>query len=142
MRALPTDPASKQEPSPTIRMAVAKVLLGAPPAAVAADVGCNVVSLMRWVNAKRRELRKTIRATESSETVETEAAADEPVAEAPRRAAMPIPLYPRLAGSRVLPSDRPVEPEDSARVAAAYRAVEFDYSGRRVRPTASGQAAH
>jgi hypothetical protein len=141
MRALPTDPASKQESSPTIRMAVAKVLLGAPPAAVAADVGCNIVSLMRWVKAKRRELRKTLRAAESTETAETETSAEE--AEAPaRRASMPIPLYPRLAGSRVLPSDRAVEPEDSARVAAAYRAVEFDYSGRRIRPTASSPSAH
>jgi hypothetical protein len=135
MRALPTDQASKQEPSPTIRMAVAKVLLGAPPAAVAADVGCNVVSLMRWVKAKRRELRRTARTADEAEATADEGVT-EPVALPIRTASAPVPLYPRLAGSRVLPNDRPVEPEDSARVAAAYRAAEFDYSGRRIRPAA------
>lgn len=132
MRALPTDPASKQEPSPTIQIAVAQVLLGAPPAAVAADVGCNVVSLMRWVKAKRRELRKTVRTTEATPLTDT---ADETDTPHDRPTAM-VRLHPRFAGSRVLPSDRPVEPEDSARVAAAYRAAEFDYSGRRIRPAA------
>lgn len=123
MRALPTDQESKQEPSPTIRMAVAKVLLGAPPAAVAADIGCNVISLMRWVKAQRRELRKTVR------TADIESSTREP--------AEPVRLFTgRPLGGRTLPNDRPVEPEDSARVAAAYRAAEFDYSGRRVRPSA------
>ena len=133
MRALPTDQASKQEPSPTIRMAVAKVLLGAPPAAVAADLGCNVISLMRWVKAQRRELRKVARPAEAA----TAPAADAPATDdAPEAPAAPVRLHPRLSGSRVLPSDRPVEPEDSARVAAAYRAAEFDYSGRRIRRAA------
>jgi hypothetical protein len=133
MRAFPTDQTSKPEQSPTIRMAVAKVLLGAPPALVAADLGCNVVSLMRWVKAQRREARKTARAAEAAETPQP--------GEAPTAAAaQPVRLYPRMAGSRVLPNDRTVEPEDSARVAAAYRAAEFDYSGRRIRPSASPSA--
>lgn len=129
MIALPTDQASKQEPSPTMRMAVAKVLLGAPPAAVAADIGCNVISLMRWVKAQRRELRKT-RAAEA----EVDRSDDTPR----RPPAEPVRLHPgrMFGGSRMLPNDRPVEPEDSARVNAAYRAAEFDYSGRRVRPAA------
>lgn len=131
MCALPTDhqQGSKQEMSLTIRMAVAKVLLGAPPAAVAADVGCNVISLMRWVKAERRELRKTAR-TPDTESLNPEAS---PV----REPAVPVRLFPnRSVGGRTLPNDRPVEPEDSARVAAAYRAAEFDYSGRRIRPAA------
>jgi hypothetical protein len=133
MRALPTDPVSKQDPSPTIRMAVAKVLLGAPPAAVAADVGCNVVSLMRWVKAKRRELRRSTRA----DAADADESMPEPADEAPVQGMAAVRLFPHgLRGSRVLPSDRPVEPEDSARVAAAYQAAEFDYSGRRVRPAA------
>jgi hypothetical protein len=126
MCALPTDLVSKQEPPPQIRMAVAKVLLGEPPAAVAADLGCNVISLMRWVKAQRRELKKAVRASSDTD------------GDAPRgEPAEPVRLHAiRPLGGRVLPNDRPVEPEDSARVAAAYRAAEFDYSGRRIRPSA------
>src|SRR5258706_16253270 len=132
MIALPTDQAPKHEASTTIQMAVAKVLLGAPPAAVAADLGCNVVSLMHWVKTQRREARRTARLAAIQQASEME----EGATATPARAVLPVPLRPRLGANRMLPSDRAVQPEDCALVAAAYLAAEFDYIGRRTRPTA------
>jgi hypothetical protein len=110
-----------------LERAAARVMLGAPPAAVAADLGCDVATLMRWVKAHRRLLRRrAVRETAPS-----------PVAEPTPPAIEPAPMRLRGAGARLFPSDRPVAPENSAVVEAAYRGAEFDYSGRRVRPAAT-----
>jgi|SRR5579871_820483 len=124
--------------------AVLSVILGAPPAAVAADLGCDISTLMGWVRAQRQQLLKASRAA----TPEAAAPAGDPadVDDAPAdddhaggddpagTAAMPTRLNLRNAGKRLLPNDRQVAPENSALVDAAYRHAEFDYSGRRVRP--------
>jgi hypothetical protein len=111
-------------PSPVDRdlvrhRAVIAVMLGAPPAAVAADLGCDVATLMGWVRAQRQQLARNARAVQ--------AAAPRDEAEPP---AEPLPMR----SKHMLGADRPVAPENSALVDAAYRRAEFDYSGRRVRP--------
>ena len=133
MSALATDKQLKRSPHPVIadralgfERAAARVMLGAPPAAVAADLGCDVATLMRWVKAHRRLLRRAIR-----ETVPD--LAPEPVDPVVRSA----PIRLRGVADRQFSADRPVAPENSAVVEAAYRAAEFDYSGRRVRAAAT-----
>jgi len=129
MNALATEKTTKRAAGPAVtdrklalERAVARVMLGAPPAAVAADLGCDAATLMRYVKIRRRELRRALRA-------------DEPAAVAPAEPAAPrvVPGSIRQLRERQFLADRPVEPENSALVDAAYAASEFDYSGRRVR---------
>ncbi|HUA55696.1 MAG TPA: hypothetical protein VMB81_26155 [Candidatus Sulfotelmatobacter sp.] len=108
--------------------AVLSVILGAPPALVAADLGCDVATLMRWVRVQRQQLPKATRASDAAD------ANGQPDGEADAAAA-PLPLPLRCAGKRLLPVDRRVAPENTAVVDAAYRHAEFDYSGRRIRPS-------
>lgn len=115
--------------------AVLSVLLGAPPAAIAADLGCDVSTLMGWVRAQRQQLLKAARASAPDASAHPDADADHGDADhgdADHPASTPLPL--RCTGKRLLPVDRQVAPENSAVVDAAYRHAEFDYSGRRVRP--------
>jgi transposase-like protein len=121
----------------TRQRAVLSVILGAPPAAVAADLGCDISTLMGWVRAQRQQLLKASRAAAPEAAPAGDPAdmdddhagddhADDP--------AVPTRLNLRCTGKRLLPNDRRVAPENSALVDAAYRHAEFDYSGRRVRP--------
>jgi hypothetical protein len=110
--------------------AVAQVMLGAPPAMVAADLGCSVATLMRWVKAERRRLRSVLRA-QAAPTVDD--AGDAPAPTVTIMAHAVVRSGDRAARERLFTMDRPVEPENEAVVEAAYRAAEFDYSGRRVR---------
>jgi hypothetical protein len=139
MSALATDKLPKTATHPAItaqalgfERAAARVMLGAPPAAVAADLGCDVATLMRWVKAHRRLLRRAIRESapdNAPDNASDEEAADHVVRSAPTRL--------RGSAERQFLADRPVAPENSAVVEAAYRAAEFDYSGRRVRAAAA-----
>ena len=134
--------------------AVMAVMLGAPPAAVAADHGCDVATLMGWVKAQRQQLRRATRPSATAaedptasaryddagdvreETLEDD---DEPADDDDADDAVPAVhvLRHRSPGGvkRSLPNDRQVAPENSEVVEAAYRHAEFDYSGRRIRPT-------
>jgi hypothetical protein len=141
MSALATDKQLKRSPHPVIadralgfEWAAARVMLGAPPAAVAADLGCDVATLMRWVKAHRRLLRRTIR---ESAPDTADAAAPDSADEAADHVVRAAPIRPRGGAERYFLADRPVAPENSAVVEAAYRAAEFDYSGRRVRGAAT-----
>jgi hypothetical protein len=136
MSALATDRLPQPSTHPAIadrarglERAAARVMLGAPPAAVAADLGCDVAILMRWVKAHRRLLRRAIRETAPDTAAETAETAAPEIRSAPARL--------RGAGARLFPADRPVAPENPAVVEAAYRGAEFDYSGRRVRAAAT-----
>ncbi|MBI3515823.1 MAG: hypothetical protein HY060_17460 [Proteobacteria bacterium] len=126
--------------------AVMAVMLGAPPAAVAADHGCDIATLMGWVKAQRQLLRRATRPPESAAENPTAASRDddadgleaaleddEPADDDDADDAPPERLRARV-GKRCLPNDRQVAPEDSALVEAVYRRIEFDYSGRRIRP--------
>jgi transposase-like protein len=124
----PVSEPSARSRAPGLDLAVARVMLGAPPAMVAADLGCSVATLMRWVKDKRRRLRRATRENPA------------PVAADAEPAARVIPMLrhlpdaqnrDRAARERAFVTDRPVEPEDPMVVEAAYQAAEFDYSGRR-----------
>jgi hypothetical protein len=137
MSALATDKLPKDPANPAIadralglERAAARVMLGAPPAAVAADHGCDIQTLMRWVKARRRLLRRALRESAAS-------LADHAAEEPDDHVVTVVPVRFRSAGERHFAADRPVEPENSAVVEAAYRAAEFDYSGRRVRIAAT-----
>jgi hypothetical protein len=130
-----TTPTPDASPSPRTlarQRAVLSVILGAPPAAVAADLGCDVITLMGWVRAQRLQLQRTARTTvrEADQSAEGGRAEDAPA---------PAPV--RHIARRMLPNDKPVAPENPALVEAAYQAAEFDYSGRRVRPAVT-HASH
>jgi len=114
--------------------AVLSVILGAPPALVAADLGCDVATLMRWVRVQRQQLLKATRASDAAAPAGDTDADGQPGGEADAPST-PLPLPLRCAGKRLLPVDRQVAPENTAVVDAAYRHAEFDYSGRRVRPS-------
>jgi hypothetical protein len=95
-------------------------MLGAPPAMIAADLGCSVATLMRWVKAERRRLRGLLR--------EQAAPAADQAGNAP---APTVTVMAHVAGrsagraarERLFTMDRPVEPENAAVVEAAYRAA-------------------
>ena len=129
--------------------AVMAVMLGTPPAAVAADLGCSVATLMEWVKIQRQLIRRASRpvAVETPAASADEAAVaddadddayDDDADDADDDAAAALQVLrgrPRGGqGKRTLPIDRQVAPENSELVEAAYRHAEFDYSGRRIRP--------
>ncbi|MEJ0070523.1 MAG: hypothetical protein WDO24_19465 [Pseudomonadota bacterium] len=125
-----TDPGLRQRDL-GLERAVMRVMLGAPPAMVAAELGCSVATLMRWVKAQRRKLRRAARENPAPATGDATGSAAPVAAIAYLRG--------RSSGhsparERLFAADRQVEPEDPSIVEAAYRAAEFDYSGRRVRP--------
>jgi hypothetical protein len=124
MSALATDKSAKQPSAgAAFERAAIRVMLGAPPALVAADLGCDITTLMRWVKNQRRVLRQAARPEEPA-----------PAAEAPAPVAQRfVPASIRHVRDRQFTADRPVEPENTALVEAAYQAAEFDYSGRRIR---------
>jgi hypothetical protein len=105
-------------------------MLGAPPAAVAADLGCDVADLMGWVRAQRQVLQRAARPAAAEPRRETEAEAEAEGGTTPE----PAPVVRPVGKQRNLGADRDVAPENSAVVDAAYRRAQFDYSGRRVRP--------
>ena len=121
----PMPPSSQGQPDLARHRAVVAVMLGAPPAAVAADLGCDVVTLMGWVKAQRLMLQ---RAARPAAAAAPSGGADDAEPAAPAHASA------RLVATRSLGADRQVAPENSALVDAAYRRAQFDYSGRRVRP--------
>jgi len=126
----PKRPSGPRQPDRAVarNRAVVAVMLGAPPAAVAADLGCDVATLMGWVRAQRLMLMKAARPAAAAEPNGKAEAAGE---------AAPEPIPARSAAGRALGADRQVAPENSALVDAAYRRAQFDYSGRRVRPAVS-----
>ena len=135
----PADPTPNQ--ALARHRAVMAVILGAPPALVAADTGCDVSTLMRWVKAQRQEFRRANRpAAAPVDTAPADPADDHP--DVSDDADIdddgdddPAPALRALRsgrGRRTLPIDRPVAPENSEVVEAAYRRVAFDYSGRRI----------
>jgi hypothetical protein len=123
----PKVPSGHSQPDRAVarHRAIVAVMLGAPPAAVAADLGCDIATLMGWVRTHRLMLLKAARP-----------AAGVGPGGSDDQAGHPEPVPARPAGKqRALGADRQVAPENSALVDAAYRRAQFDYSGRRVRPT-------